>query len=222
MPETRNVTKNKLQIIGQLHDSSAWSKPLVSLRRRALSTDTRRRRNQRRENIGRLVTPLKDRSECHALCAASVCGKEVRILDICSLLYSQVFSSLAFFSFDYLTILRRIYPPAENDLCVAVGTDEQQVTRSIFLQPILENCDKCYRCFIEAAEISKCPVSNFILLRFFLLKIISYKDIEAYITNQITFDIFTNFYCIFGLLYHSVTLVILIQYRSKIQCCNRI
>lgn len=50
---------------------------------------------------------------------------------------------------------KKIYPPAKNDLCVAVGTDQQQVTRSIFLQPILENCDKCYRCYTEATG-SKC------------------------------------------------------------------
>nr|XP_012227219.1 PREDICTED: serine protease nudel [Linepithema humile] len=55
-----------------------------------------------------------------------------------------------------LFLEKKIYPPAENDVCVAVGIDKQQVTQSIFLQPILENCDKCYRCFIEATG-SKCP-----------------------------------------------------------------
>jgi len=77
-----NVTKDKLQIIGELHDSSARPKPLVSLRRRTLSTGTRRRRNRRRENVGRLVTPLENCSEYHSLCAATVFREEVRILNV--------------------------------------------------------------------------------------------------------------------------------------------
>lgn len=74
-------------------------------------------------------------------------------------------------SFGYLTNLCRIYPPAENDLCVAVGTDKQQVIQSIFLQPILENCGKCYRCFVEATG-SKCPVGNSVILNYNFLHLV--------------------------------------------------
>ncbi|KYM93915.1 Serine protease nudel [Cyphomyrmex costatus] len=50
-----------------------------------------------------------------------------------------------------LFLEKKIYPPAKDDLCVAIGTDNERVTRSVFLQPVLQNCDKCYRCFVEAS-----------------------------------------------------------------------
>ncbi|XP_011695705.1 PREDICTED: serine protease nudel isoform X2 [Wasmannia auropunctata] len=61
-----------------------------------------------------------------------------------------------------LFLEKRIYPPAKDDLCVAIGTNDEHVTQSIFLQPILQNCDKCYRCFVEAlgSFSIKCPVNG--------------------------------------------------------------
>lgn len=70
---------------------------------------------------------------------------------------SIVFFYLLSFFCNYLLNFRRIYPPAKGDLCVAIGTDNEHVTQSIFLQPILQNCDKCYRCFVETLG-TKCPV----------------------------------------------------------------
>ncbi|XP_072746689.1 serine protease ndl [Anoplolepis gracilipes] len=58
-----------------------------------------------------------------------------------------------------LFLENKIYPPAKNDLCIAVGTDKEHVTQSIFLQPVLQNCDNCYRCFVEASGF-KCPVNE--------------------------------------------------------------
>ncbi|XP_071642079.1 serine protease ndl [Temnothorax longispinosus] len=58
-----------------------------------------------------------------------------------------------------LFLEKKIYPSEKDDLCVAIGTDNEHLTQSIFLQPILENCDKCYRCFVEALGI-KCPTNG--------------------------------------------------------------
>ncbi|EGI57358.1 Serine protease nudel [Acromyrmex echinatior] len=58
-----------------------------------------------------------------------------------------------------LFLEKKIYPPAKSDLCVAIGTDNEYVTQSIFLQPILQNCDKCYRCFVEALG-TKCSTNG--------------------------------------------------------------
>ncbi|XP_011872575.1 PREDICTED: serine protease nudel [Vollenhovia emeryi] len=55
-----------------------------------------------------------------------------------------------------LFLEKKIYPPARDDICVAIGTDNEHLTQSIFLQPILENCDRCYRCYVETSGI-KCP-----------------------------------------------------------------
>ncbi|XP_011256317.2 serine protease nudel isoform X3 [Camponotus floridanus] len=58
-----------------------------------------------------------------------------------------------------LFIEKKIYPPVKNDLCVAVGTNKEYVTQSIFLQPVLENCENCYRCFVEASDF-KCRINE--------------------------------------------------------------
>ncbi|XP_020300166.1 serine protease nudel-like [Pseudomyrmex gracilis] len=58
-----------------------------------------------------------------------------------------------------LFLEKKIYPPAVNDLCVAVGTDDNHVTQSILLKSILQNCDKCYRCFTEGFD-SKCSTQK--------------------------------------------------------------
>lgn len=64
----------------------------------------------------------------------------------------------------YSSNFYRIYPPAENDICVAVGTNKEHVTQSIFLHPVLQNCDNCYRCFVEASGFG-CPVRTYIIYK---------------------------------------------------------
>ncbi|XP_050451697.1 serine protease nudel-like isoform X3 [Cataglyphis hispanica] len=58
-----------------------------------------------------------------------------------------------------LFLEKKIYPPASNDLCVAVGTNKEHVTQLIFLQPVLQNCDNCYRCFVKTSNF-ECPVND--------------------------------------------------------------
>ncbi|XP_029664997.1 serine protease nudel-like [Formica exsecta] len=58
-----------------------------------------------------------------------------------------------------LFLEKKIYPPASNDLCVAVATDKEHVTQSIFLQPVLQNCNNCYRCFVKTANF-ECPINE--------------------------------------------------------------
>ncbi|KAL6265616.1 hypothetical protein P5V15_002410 [Pogonomyrmex californicus] len=58
-----------------------------------------------------------------------------------------------------LFLEKKIYPPEKDDLCVAVGTDDEYRTQSIFLEPILQDCDKCYRCFVKASGI-QCPANE--------------------------------------------------------------
>lgn len=150
----RCITKNKLQTIGELHNSPARPKSLVPLCRRTPSTDIGHWWDQERQRNGRLVASLEDCGEFYPLRAAVVPREEVCILIIHSL------SNKYYFLFT-LSNFHRIYPPAKDDLCVAVGTNGEHLTQSIFLQPILQNCDKCYRCYVEALDI-QCPVSSFI------------------------------------------------------------
>ncbi|XP_036149068.1 serine protease nudel [Monomorium pharaonis] len=58
-----------------------------------------------------------------------------------------------------LFLEKKIYPPTKEDLCVAIGTDNEHVTQSIFLKSILKNCDNCYRCFVEVLE-TNCPANK--------------------------------------------------------------
>ncbi|XP_066591634.1 serine protease nudel [Prorops nasuta] len=48
-----------------------------------------------------------------------------------------------------LFLEKKIFPPSRNDSCVAVGTGINHQTEIIFLQPVLKNCLKCYRCYIN-------------------------------------------------------------------------
>ncbi|CAL7938816.1 unnamed protein product [Xylocopa violacea] len=47
---------------------------------------------------------------------------------------------------------KTIYLPGLNDTCVAVGTNEDEETRSVFLKPILQNCPSCQRCFVNVSN----------------------------------------------------------------------
>ncbi|XP_014475627.1 PREDICTED: serine protease nudel [Dinoponera quadriceps] len=79
--------------------------------------------------------------------------KEVKLSDV-SLLHLKTPVKLTRYVLP-LFLQEKIYPPGNNDSCVAVGTDEEYATQSVFLQPILEDCDKCHRCFVEATR-SEC------------------------------------------------------------------
>ncbi|XP_076231283.1 serine protease nudel [Calliopsis andreniformis] len=61
-----------------------------------------------------------------------------------------------------LFLEKKIYPPRVNDTCVAIQTDENYQTKSVFLKPVLENCQSCHRCFVNpfALECSKNVTSN--------------------------------------------------------------
>ncbi|XP_070512102.1 serine protease nudel isoform X2 [Cardiocondyla obscurior] len=50
---------------------------------------------------------------------------------------------------------KKIYPPTKDDLCVAIGTNKEHLTQSIFLKPVLQNCDNCHRCFVKTQSV-KC------------------------------------------------------------------
>ncbi|XP_033218308.1 serine protease nudel-like [Belonocnema kinseyi] len=54
---------------------------------------------------------------------------------------------------------KRIFPPTENDTCLAVGVDKKYVTRSMFVKPVL-HCSKCHRCYI-ANETVNCDVCGY-------------------------------------------------------------
>lgn len=148
-----------MQIISELYNSRPRPKPFFSLCRRTLSRDIDCWRDQRRKKNGHFVTSLENCSELYPLCTTAVLREKVCILIIC--LLSQIHYLL--FTWLILSILRRIYPSAIEDLCVAIGTNNDHVTQSIFLQPVLQNCDNCYRCFVETSE-SKCSVSSFIII----------------------------------------------------------
>lgn len=51
-----------------------------------------------------------------------------------------------------LTNVSRIYLPGTNDTCVAIGVNENYETGSIFLNPVLENCPNCQRCFVNRSS----------------------------------------------------------------------
>ncbi|XP_076681045.1 serine protease nudel isoform X2 [Andrena cerasifolii] len=54
-----------------------------------------------------------------------------------------------------LFLEKTIYPPGVNDTCVAVGTDDRLETKSVFLRPVLQNCQSCHRCFVNTST-SEC------------------------------------------------------------------
>lgn len=83
----RCITKNKLQTISELYNSSARPKSLVPLCRRTPSADIDHWRDQERERNGRLAASLENCGELHPLRAAVVPREEVRTLIIHSLSY---------------------------------------------------------------------------------------------------------------------------------------
>ncbi|CAK9811280.1 Serine protease nudel [Anthophora plagiata] len=54
---------------------------------------------------------------------------------------------------------KKIYLPGVDDTCIAIGTNENYETRSVFLRPILQNCQSCQRCFVNASN-SECSGSE--------------------------------------------------------------
>ncbi|XP_076624870.1 serine protease nudel isoform X2 [Colletes latitarsis] len=50
-----------------------------------------------------------------------------------------------------LFLERTVYLPGTKDTCVAVGTDEDHETKSIFLQTVLQDCQSCHRCFVTSS-----------------------------------------------------------------------
>lgn len=51
-----------------------------------------------------------------------------------------------------LTNVSRIYLPGTNDTCVAIGVNENYEAGSVFLNPVLENCPNCQRCFVNRSS----------------------------------------------------------------------
>ncbi|XP_014616401.1 PREDICTED: serine protease nudel [Polistes canadensis] len=58
-----------------------------------------------------------------------------------------------------LFLEKRIYPPSTKDNCIAVGTDNDFTIHSIILRPVLKNCQKCHRCFVNAPN-NSCKTNN--------------------------------------------------------------
>ncbi|KAK2585023.1 hypothetical protein KPH14_008548 [Odynerus spinipes] len=58
-----------------------------------------------------------------------------------------------------LFLEKRIYPPNTKDNCVAIGTDDERSIYSVFLRPVLKNCQKCHRCFVNATN-EPCTVNE--------------------------------------------------------------
>ncbi|XP_043489566.1 serine protease nudel-like [Polistes fuscatus] len=58
-----------------------------------------------------------------------------------------------------LFLEKRIYPPSTKDNCIAVGADNDFTIHSIILRPVLKNCPKCHRCFVNAPN-NSCKTNN--------------------------------------------------------------
>ncbi|KAI4503887.1 hypothetical protein M0802_001290 [Mischocyttarus mexicanus] len=58
-----------------------------------------------------------------------------------------------------LFLEKKIYPPSTNDYCIAVGTDNNFTTHSINLKPVVKNCLKCNRCFVNTSN-NSCSTNN--------------------------------------------------------------
>lgn len=59
-----------------------------------------------------------------------------------------------------LFLNKTIYLPGVDDTCVALGTDENYVTKSIFMKPLLQSCATCQRCFVNASDCSDTETSS--------------------------------------------------------------
>nr|KAF7429288.1 hypothetical protein H0235_005686 [Vespula pensylvanica] len=58
-----------------------------------------------------------------------------------------------------LFLEKKIYPPNTKDNCMAVGTDNELTIHSVFLRPVVKNCRKCHRCFVNAVS-NLCTTNN--------------------------------------------------------------
>lgn len=52
-------------------------------------------------------------------------------------------------------VKKSIFPASENDVCIATGTNKYLETKNIFLQPIIDECPACHRCY-KNATIENC------------------------------------------------------------------
>ncbi|XP_044019367.1 serine protease nudel [Aphidius gifuensis] len=50
---------------------------------------------------------------------------------------------------------KSIFPASENDVCIATGTNKYLETKNVFLQPIIDECATCHRCY-KNATIENC------------------------------------------------------------------
>ncbi|XP_026666589.1 serine protease nudel-like isoform X2 [Ceratina calcarata] len=59
-----------------------------------------------------------------------------------------------------LFLNKTIYLPGLDETCVALATDENYETKSIFMRPVLQSCATCQRCFVNASDCSGTETSN--------------------------------------------------------------
>ncbi|XP_031786377.1 serine protease nudel-like isoform X3 [Nasonia vitripennis] len=60
-----------------------------------------------------------------------------------------------------LYLEKRIFPAAKEDTCVALGVNDRHERKMQFLQPIVDNCPKCHRCYTERSDnASTCSRTN--------------------------------------------------------------
>uniref|UniRef100_A0A0C9QGD9 Acrosin n=1 Tax=Fopius arisanus TaxID=64838 RepID=A0A0C9QGD9_9HYME len=45
-----------------------------------------------------------------------------------------------------------VLPPSVEDECVALGTDEKFNSKKTFFKPVVENCPKCHRCYVNGTN----------------------------------------------------------------------